>query len=105
MSAAAGIVAGTYAEKNVSGAGSLTANMVDKVVLAPFSKGMELEADETALTYMKNAGYDLKAALAVLRRFGVEIPVTQEASFMATHPASPERYARLEMLIEKGGNA
>ena len=105
FSAAAGAVVGAYADKYSKGTGQLAAPAVDAVAWSPFSKEMEMEADEAALSYMKKAGYDLSAGTAVLKRFAVEIPATQKSSITSTHPASPERLTHLQMLIGRGGQA
>jgi predicted Zn-dependent protease len=102
LTSAVAIAAATYAEKYVKGTGQITAPAIDAVAWSPFSKQMEMEADDVSIVFMKKAGFDPKQALAVMKRFAIEMPRTDEPSWVSTHPPSPERLSNMTAIIEKG---
>lgn len=109
FSGAAGAVAGAAIDSlggtPVTGptAGDMAGAAVRSTLLAPFSKEAENEADTLAVAYLRKAGYDPRAIVAVFRRMAVELSDLKAASFISTHPGTPERMARLAGLVENQG--
>jgi predicted Zn-dependent protease len=65
------------------------------VVVTPFTKALESEADHHALLLMAQAGYDPQAGVAFLEALQNKAP-KGKSSFTADHPPVPERIANIE---------
>jgi beta-barrel assembly-enhancing protease len=99
----AGVVAGVFlgaAGGNAEAAQALTIGSMAAGTSAylAYSREDETQADQSGLTYMRNAGYSGEALLSVLKKirgkqwFGArEIP-----SYMMTHPALEDRITQLD---------
>ena len=79
-----------------------------QLVSAKFGRDDELEADLYGMKYMKAAGYDLQAAVALQELFVRKFSSGQEQDWMtglfASHPPSPERVeANKRTMAEMGG--
>lgn len=81
---------------------------IQKRTLAAFSREQEFEADRVGLELMVRAGYDPRAAvrsLIVHERMKTLFARTsglrsrQTVSLLATHPATPERIARMRTMV------
>lgn len=64
---------------------------------AQFSQFEEKEADDYGLTFMKNQGYDTKAAVSALEKIA---KLGNDHSFLSSHPAPGKRAERLKLQIE-----
>ena len=64
---------------------------------AQFSQFEEKEADDYGLTFMKNQGYDTKAAVSALKKIA---KLGNDHSFLSSHPAPDKRAERLKLQIE-----
>ena len=74
-----------------------TGASVGLMLTAPFGQGDEYEADSKGREYAKEAGYDTKAGLEVLRRFKKDEGEYDDLEKMfRSHPFSEERISRLE---------
>ena len=74
-----------------------TGASVGLMLTAPFGQGDEYEADSKGRQYAKEAGYDTKAGLEVLRRFKKDEGEYDDLEKMfRSHPFSEERISRLE---------
>lgn len=76
-------------------------NVASAAFQMKFSRDYEREADYFGLYFANYAGYDIKAGVDVWHRFSVQIPESQKAGFLSTHPSSPERMVRMEKTIEE----
>ena len=65
------------------------------IVILPFSRQNESEADYIGLVQMAQAGYDPAAAVQFWQRFGSGEQGTLE-TFLSTHPAGAERIKDLQ---------
>jgi predicted Zn-dependent protease len=79
-----------------------------QLVSAKFGRDDELEADRYGMKYMKAAGYDLQAAVALQELFVRKFSEGKEQDWMtglfASHPPSPERVAaNKRTMAEMGG--
>lgn len=76
------------------------ASLLNEVALSGYSQEQELEADQLGIRYMQRAGFEPKAALALLEDFA---RFDRPGVFLSTHPYSAERRAQLERyLLEHG---
>ena len=78
------------------------AGLVRDVANSGYSQEQELEADQLGIRYVVRAGYQAKAALALLQdfeRFDTPFP------FLRTHPPTPERRAQLARYLAETGAA
>lgn len=65
-----------------------------------FSRDMEREADHYGLTYAHKAGFDVRKGIEIWERFAIELPQTQRAGLLSSHPTSTERLARARKIAE-----
>jgi len=92
-------VGGAAALGNAVVAGSMAAGQSASLA---FSREDELQADQLALAYLYQAGYDAKGLLTSLQKmrskqwFGTD----QVPSYLMTHPASEERMAYIDTSLE-----
>jgi predicted Zn-dependent protease len=77
---------------------ALAAQAATLVVILPYSRTQEAEADHIGLFYMAEAGYDPREAIALWQNFesyGGERP----PEFLSTHPAPGSRIENLQRLL------
>ncbi len=65
------------------------------LVMLPFSRAQESEADVLGQRYMAAAGFDPKAAVALWQNMEKANPGNRGPSFLSTHPAPGDRIAKL----------
>ncbi|MBI3320313.1 MAG: M48 family metallopeptidase [Candidatus Omnitrophica bacterium] len=79
---------------------SQAASLISQVIESGYSQQQELEADQLGIRYCLRAGYDPKAALALLEdfsRFDIGGP------FLRSHPYSERRRQDLERYLAESG--
>lgn len=76
----------------------LAAQAATLVVVLPYSRTQESEADHIGLIYMAKAGYDPRQAVQLWRNFDA-LGGERGSEFMSTHPAPGSRIANLESLL------
>jgi predicted Zn-dependent protease len=77
---------------------ALAAQAATLVVILPYSRTQESEADHIGLVYMAEAGYDPRESIALwenFESFGGERP----PEFLSTHPAPGSRIENLRQLL------
>jgi len=72
---------------------------VELLVLMPFGRDDELEADHIGLIYMARAGYDPREAVAFWRRMAAASGGGGPPEFLSTHPSNENRIAAIEALL------
>lgn len=106
-SAVAAVVAGAYggsAMGDLVGQGSAIGA---QAISAKFGRDDELESDRYGMKYMKAAGYDLQAAVALQELFVRKFEAGKEQDWItglfASHPPSPERVAANKQTMQELG--
>ncbi len=74
--------------------------LTTRALYAPYSRGIEREADYLGLIYAHNANYDIEKGVTLWKRFALEIPKSRSKSYLRSHPASPERILRVKKVVE-----
>lgn len=74
---------------------ALGASAAELGIVRPFSRSQELEADALGLTYMADAGYRPRQAVAFWRRMQERTDNGGPPPFLATHPSSARRIEEL----------
>ncbi|MCP4268981.1 MAG: M48 family metalloprotease [Candidatus Brocadiaceae bacterium] len=74
--------------------------LTTQALYAPYSRGVEREADYLGLVYAHNANYDIEKGVALWKRFALERPKSRSKSYLRSHPASPERILRVKKVVE-----
>jgi predicted Zn-dependent protease len=72
---------------------------VQLLVLMPFGRDDELEADHIGLIYMARAGYDPREAVAFWKRMAAAAGGASPPEFLSTHPSNENRIAAIERLL------
>jgi predicted Zn-dependent protease len=74
-------------------------------VIAAFSREQEYEADQLGFDLMLQVGYDVREAPRAMERMRIDLREANRSTnaFLATHPASAERLARLREYAEHTG--
>lgn len=72
---------------------------VNLLVLMPFGRDDELEADHIGLIYMARAGYDPREAVAFWKRMAAASGGAAPPEFLSTHPSNENRIAAIEALL------
>lgn len=72
---------------------------VNLLVLMPFGRDDELEADHIGLIYMARAGYDPREAVAFWKRMAEASGGGAPPEFLSTHPSNENRIAAIEALL------
>lgn len=86
--------------QNPSGAAQLAAGLAGKTALLAYGRSDELEADQYGARYSSRAGYDPRGIASFfekLERMGGSAPGW--ATFLSTHPANPDRIAKVNAYI------
>lgn len=71
------------------------------LVLMPFGRDDELEADHIGLVYMARAGYDPREAKAFWERMSTAGGGQEPPEFLSTHPSHSSRVEQIERLLPK----
>jgi predicted Zn-dependent protease len=66
----------------------------DLLILKPYGRGQESEADLVGLRYMANAGFDPRASIALWTNMGKESPAGPP-EWLSTHPSGESRISDL----------
>lgn len=86
-----------------SGSGRLMLQVASGVALAVwsirYSRTLETEADLTGVRWMSRLGYDPRAAVQILQKVAVMRHTPKSDPYLSTHPAIPDREARILLLI------
>lgn len=77
--------------------------MITTIFKNGFAQEQEFEADVTAVTLLRNAGYDPSALAAMLRVLEKTQPL-RPGGFNTTHPSPAARLANLEKVLLTGGD-
>lgn len=93
-----GLLMGGVDTDVAEGATKAVGGGVNLLVLLPYSRTHESEADRIGLTLMAMAGYDPREATQIWRRMSEENGDT-EGSFFSTHPTPHERITDIENYI------
>ncbi len=94
-----GLVLGTLSELVAPGTGQSVYNLFSMATMK-FDRDQEREADLYGFMWAYKAGFDPAAGAAVWERWTIEMPESTERSFLASHPASPERMTRAQKVAE-----
>jgi len=78
---------------------SLTEEMAKTLVLYPFDRDKELEADQVGLFLMARAHYDPHAAIEFWTRAENDPELSGSLNFLSTHPPAHDRLERLQKLL------
>ena len=70
------------------------------LIILPFSRLHELEADELGIVYMSKAGFDPRQSIQFWKKFAL-ISKSQSAKLFSTHPSDESRIKNLEDKMEK----
>ena len=95
-----------------AGYAQMAAQAATLVIVLPYSRTQEAEADHIGLLYMAEAGYDPREAIALWQNFE-SLGGDRPPEFLSTHPAPGSRIEELEALMPealevyraKGGRA
>ncbi len=99
LMAVVGVGTAIVAQQGGGSFGSLAndaASLIASAVNSAYSQDQELEADQLGVRYMAMAGYDPRAAVAVLRDF---VRFAPGGIFLSTHPGSERRAQDLERFL------
>lgn len=101
----AGATLGDALNDYAPGLGNAAGVLTQAFLTAPYSKVMEYEADEFALGLMKRSGFDPEKGPLFMRRFAVEVPVSQKSNMLSSHPAGPDRMIAMQEKLKAGDYA
>ncbi|MCB0323638.1 MAG: M48 family metallopeptidase [Bdellovibrionales bacterium] len=77
----------------------LTNELGSGILVYPYSRDRELEADQVGLFLMADAGYDPQAAVDFWQRAQGDATFGSTLAFFSTHPPAEERLTRLQKLL------
>ncbi len=80
-------------------ASSITTSVGEGLLINPYSKGSEYEADQIGLELMAEAKYDPREAIQFWTRAAGNPDFTSSLSFLSSHPAAPDRLEKLKKLL------
>ena len=93
-------IAGTLL--GVGGAGQTLATMAGNLILTlPFSRAMEIEADNMGMELMARAGYNPEGAVSVWQKIRALGDGSNPPQFLSTHPSDATRVANLQSELPK----
>lgn len=88
--------------QNSSGAAQLAAGLAGKTALLAYGRSDETEADEYGARYASAAGYDPHGIATFFQKLAKgEGKTPGWATFLSTHPATPDRIAKVNAYIER----
>ncbi len=80
-------------------ASSITTSLGEGLLINPYSRGSEYEADQIGLELMAEAKYDPKEAIEFWSRASTNPDFSSTFSFLSTHPPAPDRLEKLRKLL------
>lgn len=80
--------------------GDIAANLGTQLLTLKFSREDEIDADLVGLELAARAGFDPQAAISLWQKMG-QVQGKGGPEFLSTHPASPDRLARLRQNVPK----
>jgi predicted Zn-dependent protease len=101
LSGAAAVAAYDPQNPGSSVARAAAAAMIAKLITLRFSRNDELGADDFAVKFLPNAGYDPRAMIGVMKMLESKSGGGSPAEFMSTHPNPGNRIAELEKDIQQ----
>lgn len=75
--------------------GSAIGDMTDTLVNSGYSRKLEYQADDTAVTIMERAGYNPAALIEMLKEMDNRMDHSKKAGFGKTHPDPKDRIKRI----------
>ena len=90
---------GAYAGDLGNLTSSLTEQMANTLLLYPYDRDKELEADQVGLFLMARAHYDPNAAIEFWSRAEADPELSGNLNFLSTHPPAHDRLERLKQLL------
>lgn len=98
--AVAGVVRDPTIAQNVGQiASSVTQEVGSGLLVNPYSRRLELEADQIGLFIMADAGMNPQAAVDFWRRATTNPKFSSSVEFFSTHPLAEDRLAKLEQIL------
>jgi predicted Zn-dependent protease len=98
------LLVGLVVGGNASATAELLAQLGESVVQLRFSRGQEYHADQLGMDFIFRAGYRPEAMIDFMRK----MYATEQQhgggmglTFLSSHPATPERIANLESLLQR----
>ncbi|MGI4871200.1 MAG: M48 family metalloprotease [Janthinobacterium lividum] len=101
LSGAAAIAAYDPNSPGSSAARAAAAAMVAKLIGLRFSRNDELQADNFAVKFTPNAGYDPHAMINVMKMLDQQAQGSNPPEFMSTHPSPGNRITELQKDIQQ----
>lgn len=80
-------------------ASSVTSGVGESLLINPYSREKELEADQIGLELMAEAKYDPEEAIKFWKRAEGDSDFSASLPFLSTHPPAPERLQRLKEIL------
>lgn len=80
-------------------AASVTTSVGEGLLINPYSRGSEFEADQIGLELMAEAKYDPEEAIQFWTRASSNPDFSSSLSFLSTHPPAPDRLEKLKELL------
>lgn len=80
-------------------ASSVTTTVGEGLLINPYSRGSEFEADQIGLELMAEAKYDPQEAITFWTRASTNPDFSSSLSFLSTHPPAPDRLEKLKKLL------
>ncbi|MFN8389024.1 MAG: M48 family metalloprotease [Bdellovibrionota bacterium] len=103
MAAGIAVSAATHSPSWGQNVGDLTSSVTNELgnslLLYPYSREKELEADQIGLFLMADAKYDPQAAIEFWSRAQHDPDMAGSLSFLSTHPPAQDRLAHLQALL------
>ena len=80
-------------------ASSVTTSLGEGILINPYSRGNEYEADQIGLELMAEAKYNPNEAIEFWSRASTNPDFSSSLSFLSTHPPAPDRLEKLKALL------
>ncbi|MSR77645.1 MAG: PDZ domain-containing protein [Candidatus Omnitrophica bacterium] len=97
-----GAVAGVVDAFTFPGVGNLVTSPIQRATDAVVSRRYEREADYYGMQHALHAGFNVGAGAKIFSRLASDAPGFQILAYtFSTHPESPERFLRLEKMVEE----
>lgn len=80
---------------------SVTEELGNGLITNPYSRRLELEADQVGLMIMAKSKFDPNEALAFWKRASQDPSFSNHAEFFSTHPIAKQRLEKLQELLPK----
>jgi len=95
----------TYDPQNPSASTAAIAAAVGQLVSMRYGRNDELESDALGVKFMKEAGYDPRGMVSLMKVLAEGGSGGRQPEFFSTHPDPGNRLARLEEFIRQNGGA